>query len=232
MQELEPIFAAAHRQLRPQTPLPEIKIEFFPFAGLNHTARLHENRLIIRVSDLFTDAPSEVYWSLALILLGKLYRKTIDSSYHRTYRAFILTEDIQERARIARTKRSRRIHARDARGRHVDLEQLFDDLNQEYFAGSLARPRLSWSRKKSRHVLGRYDATHNIIFISLVFDVPDVPQYVVAYILFHEMLHLKHRSRVDDSRLMVHTAEFKAEEKRFREYQKAKLWLSNSGTDT
>lgn len=225
-QQLELIFATAHRQLRPGTPLPEIKIEFFPFAGLNHTARLHENRLIIRLSDIFTDAPSEVYWSLALILLGKLYRKTIDNSYHRTYRAFILTEDIQQRARIARAQRCRRMRARSARGRHVDLEQLFDDLNQEYFAGSLARPRLSWSAKKSRRLLGRYDATHNIIFISRVFDVPGVPTYVVAYILFHEMLHLKHRSRVDDSRLIVHTTEFKAEEKRFREYRDAKLWLT------
>src|SRR5207237_5071362 len=175
VQELEQIFATAHRQLRPRTPLPEIKIEFFPFAGLNHTARLHENRLIIRLSDIFTDAPSEVYWSLALILLVKLYRKTIDSSYHRTYRAFILTEDIQERARIARTKRCRRTRARGARGLHVDLEQLFDGLNQEYFAGSLARPRLSWSAKQSLHVLGGYDATHNIIFISRVFDLPGVP---------------------------------------------------------
>jgi len=124
------------------------------------------------------------------------------------------------------------MRATGARGVVIDLEQLFDDLNREYFAGSLARPRLSWSGKKSRRLLGRYDATHDIIFVSRVFDAPGVPPYVVAYILFHEMLHLKHRSRVDDSRLMVHTAEFKAEEKRFREYQKAKLWLSNSGTDT
>jgi len=225
MQELEVIFATAHRQLRPRTPLPEIKIEFFPFAGLNHTARLHENRLIIRLSDIFTDAPSEIYRSLALILLGKLYRKTIDGSYHRTYRAFILSEAIQERARMERTKRCRRMRARGARGTHVDLEQLFDDLNREYFAGSLARPQLSWSAKKSRHALGRYDATHNVIFISRVFDVPGVPRFVVAYILFHEMLHLKHRSRVDDSRLIVHTAEFKAEEQKFREYDAAKLWL-------
>src|SRR5260370_23031705 len=154
MQELELIFATAHRQLRPRTPLPDIKIEFFPFAGLNHTVRLHESRLIIRLSDIFTDAPPEIYRSLALILLGKLYRKTIDSAYHRTYRNFILTEDMQERARIARTKRCRRMRARGARGKHVDLELLFDRLNQEYFGDSLARPQLSWSVKKSRHVLG------------------------------------------------------------------------------
>jgi predicted metal-dependent hydrolase len=227
MQELEAIFARAHRQLCPRTPLPEIKIEFFPFAGLNHTARLHENRLKIRLSDIFTDAPSEVYSSLALILLGRLYRKTIDSSYRRMYRAFILSEEIQERARIARTKRCRRARPRGSRGKHVDLDQLFDDLNREYFTGSLVKPQLSWSAKKSRHVLGRYDATRNVIFISRVFDVPDVPAFVVAFIMFHEMLHLKHGSRVDDSRLIVHSAEFKAEEKRFREYREARHWLEN-----
>src|SRR3954462_3117673 len=107
MQDLELIFKTAHRQLRPRTPLPEITIEFFPFAGLNHTARLREKHLKIRLSDVFTDAPAEVYHSLALILLAKLYRKKIDQTYHRLYRTFILTDAMQQRARIARTDRCR-----------------------------------------------------------------------------------------------------------------------------
>src|SRR5689334_5537939 len=109
MIELELIFATAHRQLRPRTPIPRIKIEFFPFVGLNHTARLHENQLAVRLSDIFTDAPAEVYQSLAFILLAKLYRKTVDAFYHRTYRSFILSPHIQERARIARSERSRHV---------------------------------------------------------------------------------------------------------------------------
>ena len=225
MEELQLIFATAHRELRPRTPLPEIKIEFFPFAGLNHTVRLHENRLMVRLSDIFTDAPHDVYRSLALILLAKLYRKTVDNTHHRTYRTFILTDDIQERARIARTERGRQTRARGARGKHVDLESLFDRLNEEYFGETLSRPRLSWSIKRSRRVLGRYDATHNMIFISRLFDAPGVPACVVAYVLFHEMLHVKYQSRVRDSRLMVHTPEFKAEEKKFREFEDAKRWL-------
>jgi predicted metal-dependent hydrolase len=223
--DLQLIFATAHRELRPRTPLPEIKIEFFPFAGLNHTVRLHENRLMIRLSDIFTDAPHDVYRSLALILLAKLYRKTVDNTHHRTYRTFILTDDIQERARVARTQRCRQARARGARGKHVDLELLFDRLNEEYFGRSLDKPRLSWSVKRSRRVLGRYDATHNMIFISRLFDAPGIPSCVVAYVLFHEMLHIKYRSRVRDSRLMVHTPEFKAEEKKFREFEDAKRWL-------
>jgi predicted metal-dependent hydrolase len=225
MRDLELIFAAAHRQLRPRTPLPQMKIEFFPFAGLNHTVRLHENRLAVRLSDIFTDAPAEIYQCLAFILLARLYRKTIDQSYYRSYRDFILDAGIQERARLARTQRSRRVRTMGARGKHVDLEPLFNRLNRDYFGGSLAQPRLSWSAKKSRYLLGRYDATHNVIFISRIFDAPNFPPYVVEYVLFHEMLHLKHQSRVHHSRMIVHTPEFRAEEKTFRDYEKAKLSL-------
>ncbi len=227
MTELELIFATAHRQLRPRTPLPEIKIEFFPFVGINHTARLHQNRLAVRLSDIFTDAPSEVYRSLAFILLAKLYRKTVDGLHHRTYRSFILTPHIQERARLVRSQRSRQVCITTGRGRHFDLERLFRGLNQEYFQGTLSQPQLSWSAKKSRYVLGRYDITKNVIFISKIFDDSDVPAYVVEYILFHEMLHLKHRSRIDDCRMVVHTPDFRAEEKTFRDYEKAKYFLKH-----
>src|SRR5947208_7366476 len=107
MQNLELIFRTAHRQLRPRTPVPEIKVEFYPFAGLNHTARLHQSRLIIRLSDIFTDAPAAICYSLALILLAKLYRKKIDGAYHRRYRMFILRDELQERAPIPLTPRPR-----------------------------------------------------------------------------------------------------------------------------
>jgi predicted metal-dependent hydrolase len=227
MQDLETIFKTAHRELRPRTPIPEIKIEFFPFAGLNHTARLRENHLKVRVSDLFQDAPPEVYHSLALILLAKLYRKKIDQSFHRTYRTFILTEHIQERARIARNDRCRLTRTRGSLGRHLDLSEMFDRLNEQYFAGALLKPHLSWSAKKSRYVLGRFDITHNTIFLSRAFDSPEVPRYVAEYVMYHEMLHVKHRSRVNDSRLIVHTREFKIEEKCFLRFEEAKLWLKH-----
>jgi predicted metal-dependent hydrolase len=225
MEDLETIFKTAHREIRPRTPLPEIRIEFFPFVGLNHTARLLENRLVIRVSDIFADAPADIYRSLALILLGKLYRKKIDKSHHQTYRTFILSDEIQERARLVRNDRSRLSRTRGFRGRYIDLSALFDRLNEQYFENALSKPRLSWSARSSRYVLGRFDQTHNTIFISRFFDSPQIPVTVTGYVMFHEMLHVKHQSRVQDSRLIVHTPEFKTDEKRFAHYTQAKNWL-------
>ena len=225
MQTLEVIFSTAFRQLRPRTPLPQIEAEFFPFAGLSHTARLQDGRLVVRVSDIFMDAPADIHYSIALILLAKLYRKKIDTEHQTAYRTFILQSDFQEKAQVVRSKRGRIQQFINAQGRHVDLEKLFDEINSQRFASSIPKPRLSWSKKKSHCVLGRYDATHNAIYISRLFDSPAVPSYVVEYVLFHEMLHIKHQSRVRQSRVCVHTPEFKNEERSFPQYSEAKLWL-------
>jgi hypothetical protein len=225
VKQLQAIFQSAHRRLKPRTPLPEITVEFFPFTGLNHTARLHQGRLIVRLSDIFSDAPDEVYRSLALILLARLYRKKVDAAYHRVYRLFILSSDIQERAQQIRCARGRRSRVIGARGRHVDLDETFNRLNTDYFGGTLEKPRLSWSTRRSRYILGRYDATHHTIYISRLFDSAAVPGYVIEYVMFHEMLHVRHQSKIQNCRVLVHTPEFKSDERRFSHYQEANLWL-------
>ena len=222
---LEPIFQKAHLLLKPRTPLPEMHIEFFPFAGLTHTARLRESRLLIRVSDLLADAPEEVLRSLALILLAKIYRRRIDESHHALYRAFILGSEMQQRARTARTARGRGPRPAIAKGRWQNLDRNFDRVNTEYFAGNLERPRLAWSATRSRRILGRYDATHHTVYISLFFDSPLVPDFVLDYILYHELLHIRHPSRARDCRFINHTPEFRADERKFKSYKNATEWI-------
>jgi predicted metal-dependent hydrolase len=224
---LEPVFRIAHLRLKPRSPVPEIAVEFFPFAGLSHTARLHEGRLYVRLSDICSDAPFEVYEALALILLARLYRKKVNHEYHQIYRAFTLRGEIQERTRSVRMDRGRPAKNGPAKGRHVDLAEAFHRLNAMYFSGTIEMPRLLWSARRARYVLGRYDAVHRIIFVSRIFDSPTIPSYVIEYILFHEMLHIKHASCVHDNKLMVHTPEFRREERSFASYDEAKLWLKN-----
>jgi predicted metal-dependent hydrolase len=205
--------------------VPEIHAEFFPFAGLTHTARFRGNRLLIRVSDLFVDAPQPVVQALALILLAKLYRRQVASDLHATYRRFILRSEIQERARNARSERGRRPKEASALGRWQNLEQRFEGLNATYFGGKLERPRLTWSRTKSRRILGRYDSTYRTILISRLFDSPNTPDVVLDYVLYHEMLHIKHPSRAEDCRLVAHTREFREEERQFAGYARALAWI-------
>ena len=118
-----------------------------------------------------------------------------------------------------------RKHIRSARGHYYHLEEIFDDLNRRFFHGLMGRPQLTWSRNHARSSLGHYDPAHNAIVISRVFDHPRVPRYAVEYILYHEMLHLKHPVKLRGSRRCVHSKEFMAEENNFPEVVQAKKFL-------
>jgi len=204
--------------------MPELSAEFFAFANLNNTIRLRQGKLLVRVSDLLEGAPEGVLRAIAHILLAKMYRKPIARDYAARYHRYVSSHDIRRKAHLVRQIRGRK-RIESAQGRTYDLETIFDDLNARFFHGLLARPRMTWSRDHARNSLGHYDPAHNAIVVSRVFDDPRVPRYAAEYIVYHEMLHLKHPVKLRGSRRCVHSAEFRAEEKLFPHLGQAKQFL-------
>jgi predicted metal-dependent hydrolase len=102
------------------------------------------------------------------------------------------------------------------------LEAVFEALNAEHFQGLLARPLLGWSRAASRNRLGHFDPSHNAIIISRVFDNSTLPAVALEYVMFHEMLHLRHPVEHNGAKRRVHTREFHQAEKQFGRLQEAK----------
>jgi predicted metal-dependent hydrolase len=223
-EQLLQIFEDTFRELRPRTAVPEIRVSFFRFASVNNTIRLREGRLLVRISDLLEGAPEPVIRAIAHILLAKMYRKPIDREHSTRYRRYVLTHHMSQKAHLVRQIRGRK-RITTARGHVYHLEDIFEDLNRQYFYGLLARPLMTWSGERSRNRLGHYDPAHNAIVVSSVFDHPRVPRYVVEYIVYHEMLHLKHPVKLRGSRRCVHSAEFQAEEKLFDRVDEAKEFL-------
>ena len=218
------IFQEIYSELRPGTSLPELKIEFFAFANVNNTIRLRNGRLLVRLSDLLEGAPDTVLRALAHILLAKMYRRPIDRGHAARYRKYVGSHDIVRKAHLVRQMRGRK-RLRSPRGHFYDLDAIFEELNTHFFYGLMARPRMSWSQTKTRRILGHYDPAHNAIIISRIFDHFAVPAYVLEYIVYHEMLHLKHPVRLRGSRRCVHSAEFQAEEKLFPHMERANAFL-------
>jgi hypothetical protein len=208
------IFQETYTELRPGAPLPELKLEFFAFANVNNTIRLRDGRLLVRLSDLLEGAPDTVLKAIAHILLAKMYRRPIDRAQAARYRKYLASHEIVRKAHLVRQMRGRKL-LRSPRGHFYDLDAIFEDLNRRFFHGLMARPRMSWSQTKTRRILGHYDPAHNAIVISRIFDHPAMPRYVLEYIVYHEMLHLKHPVRLRGSRRCVHSPEFQAEEKLF-----------------
>ena len=223
-ERLLPIFQESYRELRPRAPIPELAVEFFAFTNINNTIRLREGKLLVRLSDLLEGAPDAVLRAIAHILLAKMYRKPIERNHATRYRRYVSSHHISEKAHLLRQVRGRK-RIETAQGRFYNLESVFDDLNVRFFYGLLARPQMTWSRDHARNSLGHYDPAHNAIVVSRVFDHSRVPRYAVEYIVYHEMLHLKHPVKLRGSRRCVHSAAFQAEERMFPDLERAKHFL-------
>ncbi len=218
------IFQESYRELRPRAPLPELEVRFFAFANVNNTIRLREGKLLVRLSDLLAGAPESVLRAISHILLAKIYRRPIEGTHAARYRKYVGSHEIARKVHLVRQIRGRK-RLEGAQGGSYDLDAIFEELNSRHFHGLLARPRMAWSRDHARHSLGHYDPAHNAIVVSRIFDHPKVPRYAVEYIVYHEMLHLKHPVRLRGSRRCVHPPEFVAEEKLFPHLDDAKRFL-------
>jgi predicted metal-dependent hydrolase len=218
------LFQETYRELRPASSIPELTINFFAFANVNNTIRLREGRLLVRLSDLLEGAPDSVLRAIAHILLAKMYRQPIERGQAARYRKYVASHEIVRKTHLVRQMRGRK-RLRPAQGHFYDLDAVFEKLNTRFFHGLMARPRMSWSQTKTRRILGHYDPAHNAIIISRVFDHLAVPAYVLEYIVYHEMLHLKHPVKLRGSRRCVHSAEFQAEEKLFPHMTQANAFL-------
>ncbi|MGC1831208.1 MAG: hypothetical protein WA405_02655 [Candidatus Acidiferrales bacterium] len=220
----ERIFERIYTRLGCTGRAPHFVVEYHPYADLTHTIRLREDTARVRLSDVLRRAPRAVVEAAAAILLGRLYRRRPPAQMVETYRRFTYARTTRRQLLLMRQRRARRAELRPS-GAHHDLGPLFDRLNRGYFENTLARPRLGWSARAWRTQLGCFDPALHQIVINRGLDRGDVPEYVVAYILFHEMLHQKHPMRFERCRRESHSAEFRREEKRFADYPRAMKFL-------
>lgn len=210
--------------MKPRTPVPSIRVEFRRYANANAQIRVENGVLRVRLADTLAAAPEDTLEALAEILLSKLFRRPVPAACQERYRRWLNRREV--RLGLDRVRRDRG-HKRvlPAQGRYYDLEALFEDLNFRYFHGLMARPEIGWSLQASRTMLGHYDPTHNTIVLSRILDREEAPRLAVEYVLFHEMLHVKHPVEIRGLRRSVHTKAFKEAEKTFESLREAKALL-------
>ena len=117
-----------------------------------------------------------------------------------------------------------------ARGANYDLDRIFRRLNLQYFDSQLEKPTLTWSQRRTQRILGHHDSVHETITISKTLDSKEVPDWFVEFIVYHEMLHIKHPAKLVNGRRYYHTSAFRSDERRFEYYGEAIQWLDRLAT--
>ena len=207
----------------------DIEISFYPYININHTIRVRNGRVKVRIWEEFKIAPTEIHRALADILVAKLLRKPAPAVQRRTYTKYINSTEIQEIARANKKRKGRKLITSPI-GSVYNLETIFDKLNLIYFSGELSKPTLSWSNRKTFRRLGHFDSTHEVIVISKSLDRRSVPKFVVEYVVYHEMLHIYHPTIYKNGRKYNHTPAFKKDEKKFFYFDEAEEWIDDNLT--
>ena len=120
----------------------------------------------------------------------------------------------------------------ETQGEVHDLQEIYDDLNQRYFGGTI-EARITWGqrtphgarrRRRNSIKMGSYSVEDRLIRIHPSLDRAFVPRSFVEWIVYHEMLHQKHDIPVVRGRRQFHTQEFLLEEAAFEAFEKSRRW--------
>lgn len=220
----EEIFARVYGEISHGRKLAAVECQVRPYCTTMGRLKLSGDCLEVRLGDLIAGAPATVREALAWILVSKLFRRKTPPHWLLHYRQFMMRRDVRRQRQTVLQVRGRK-YISGPQGERHNLDEMFDRLRDRYFDPLMAKPQLGWSRGESRTLLGHFDSAHNAIVLSRRLDRADVPELVVEYVLFHEMLHLKYPVEHRGSRRRVHTSAFKEAEKQFEGLADVRVWL-------
>lgn len=206
---------------------PPVRVEYYPYVGINHTIRIRSGIALVRIGEICRGMPLSAHRSLAFILVAKLFRRRAAKRLSAAYSEYIQQEEVRQRSLECRRDRGRKI-VTGPTGDHFDLDAIFDELNNTYFAGKLEKPVLTWSARRTYRILGHHDATHDTIVISRSLDSAATPRFVLEYVLFHEMLHVFHPTVHHNGRRYNHTPAFRRDERKFKYFDEAERWIEKN----
>ena len=111
-------------------------------------------------------------------------------------------------------------------GKHHDLEKSFHRVNRYLFNNRLVKPHLVWNNRMTRRKYGHYQEDTNTVMVSISLDHPRVREYVIDYVMYHELLHQQLGACLKNDRRYIHTPEFKRKELDFPRIKEAQQFLN------
>lgn len=201
----------------------KIEARFYPYRSLRHTIEWNPWRIKIKVSQYFHTAPRHILEYVAVILLSKIYKLPVDRELRREYRIFL-----DELAGQIPRQTPKQPAGYSPMGKTFDLQGMFEQLNVLYFDDKLKQPLLGWSKNRSYTRLGFYDAQRNLLVISRIFDDSRVPEQIIRYLLYHEMLHIFFPTTTRNGRRTIHSPAFKSAEKKFPAFDDIQKWIKKN----
>ena len=173
-----------------------------------------------RVHHMFLEAPGDVVRALAAFAGTSRGAAARRREASRRIDRFVR----DQRQRIG----APRVGRLQPRGRTHDLAAIYDRLNLSEFGGAV-QARIGWGavrpgRRRRTIKTGVYLHEARVIRIHPTLDRDEVPEFYVAAVVFHEMLHQVVPVHERNGRRVVHGAEFRRRERAYVDFQRSREW--------
>jgi len=206
--------------IKPLTKYKRFGIDFIFY----HTSALFQiqgkaSQIQITAQESLTTAPDTVLIALLETALGKPSQSSKqqirDHTFSLTYQS---TREYLEYLGVSRGS--------FAKGSVHDLTESFKRVNLLYFNEQIPEPHLVWNKQFTVRKFGHYQWDTDTVMVSRTLDQRRVPEFVVDYVMYHELLHKKLGARLVNSRRMVHTNLFREQEAKYAKLDEAQRYLN------
>jgi len=204
-------------------PFDSYRIVLKPHAHLHYSYAIRDGCMNIELSDYLDDAPDHVIRDTCKAVVSWAVRGKYNTP--KSLMDLIHSEKFIVGKRPLYLERSRTV-TMDQQGRCKNLldsvERLRDnglicddDIRNSFF---------SWVDHMSKYKFGQCNQLFRVVTVNPVLDSDEVPDYVLDFVIYHEILHL----RQDPTKnRRPHNSQFKCWERQFPLYDDAERYLKN-----
>lgn len=177
---------------------------------------------LIRAHHIFVEA--DAITLDAIVTLGSMRRTTARTRRAKT----TIRRFAQLHSDTIHTTQTRQMRLKPE-GKTHDLGLIYRDVIRRW-TDKDPNLDITWGRKgkatgAERHIrLGSYDANRKLIRIHPLLDQKEVPEWIVGFVVFHEVLHHLYPSREENGRHIHHTREFRNAEALHPDYHRYHAW--------
>jgi len=195
-----PLGKQAFKELYPNKQLrKKIEVNYSAkFKGYNATISMSPLKITFNLSKKFEELSEEIQLGVMQHLLNKMHKTKVKSMYIDLYNSFM--------------KKIADYNYHSEKDTPEELRIVFEKLNKEYFNDIMSMPKIKWG-SYSLTKLGHYEFSNDTISLSTALR---EDQDLLEYVLYHELLHKKHRFKIRGNNTHSHTKEFRIDEKAFR----------------
>ncbi len=173
------------------------------FSEYNANVKYNNEEIIFSLSKKWDEVSPEIQQGLIEHLLCKMYGEKKKSIKQDLYRSFM--KNLSEYSRVKEQEEY--------------LKKRFEIINNKYFFGLMSEANIKWGREATTK-LGHYEYATDTIVISSIFKEAKIKKEVeelLDFVIYHEMLHKKHKYNHKKERSRHHTRAFREDEKKWHD---------------